>query len=185
MEAFATHEDLAKRLNRTFTPDEEAWVTTLLEDAADFMRGVMRNQVYPSSQSTYVAYPAGGRVDLPQGFVRSVDSVKRDDTDVPFVRREDSVFVDGVAPVSVTFTYGLSAAPGDLVSINCALVSQMMLTVQAGLGLSGGGLSSVAIDDFKAAFADGGSSTGLSLSEHTRAYLEERYGRTSWVVDLR
>lgn len=183
MIAFATSDDLALRLNRTFTTGEEAWVTALLEDAADFMRGVMGSQVYPSTQSTYVAYPVGGRVTLPQGMVRSVDAVERDGEEVEYERRQDTLFVDCNDPVDVTFTYGLDAAPGDLVSINCALVSQMMLTVEAGLGLSGGGLSSVAIDDFRAAFADGGASTGLSMTDHTRNYLVGKYGTSAWVVE--
>lgn len=189
MVAFATADDLAVRLNRTFTVGEEAWVTALLEDAAEFMRGVMGSQVYPSTQSTYVAYPAGGRVTLPQAPVRSVDVVERDGVelvlDTDYTRRQDSLFVGCDDPVDVTFTYGLDAAPADLVSINCALVSQMMLTVSAGLGLTGGGLSSVAIDDFRAAFADGGASTGLSMTDATRAYLINRYGTSAWVVETR
>jgi len=187
MTAFATSDDLALRLNRTFTVSEEAWVSALLEDAADFMRGVMGSRVYPSSQSTYVAYPIGGRVTLPQGFVRSVDAVERDGealvVDVDYTRRQDTLFVDCDDPVDVTFTYGLSVAPTDLVSINCALVSQMMLTVTAGLGLTGAGLSSIAIDDFKAAFADAGASTGLSMTDQTRNYLVGKYGTSAWVVD--
>lgn len=183
MTAFATSDDLALRLNRTFTTEEELWVTALLDDAAEFMRGVMGSQVYPSSQSTYVAYPVGGRVALPQGFVRSVDAVERDGEALEYVRRQDTLFVDCNEPVDVTFTYGLDTAPNDLISINCALVSQMMLTVSAGLGLTGAGLSSIAIDDFKAAFADGGASTGLSMTDHTRDYLIGRYGTSAWVVD--
>ena len=185
MIAFATSEDLALRLNRTFTGSEEAWVTALLEDAAEFMRGVMGSQVYPSSQSTYVAYPAGGRVTLPQGFVRSVDAVERDGDPVEYTRLQDSLYVAGSDPVDVTFTYGLDTAPSDLVAINCALVSQMMLTVTAGLGLTGAGLSSIAIDDFKAAFADAGASTGLSMTDQTRAYLVGKYGTSAWVVETR
>lgn len=184
MQAFATFSDLGVRLNREFAPDEQAWVTSLLEDAADFMRGVIGNQVYPSRQSTYVAYPAGGWVDLPQTPVRSVDSVQRDGVDVTYERVQDSLKVDCREPVTVTFTYGLSTVPGDLVSINCALVSQMMLTVSAGLGLTAGGLSSVALDDFKAAFADAGAMSGLALTDATRTYLQSRYGSSAWVVGM-
>jgi hypothetical protein len=185
MTAFATSDDLAVRLNRTFTSAEEEWVTALLEDAADYMRGVMLSQVYPATQSTYTAYPVGGRVDLPQNFVQSVDAVERDGEAVEYTRRQDSVLVDCDEAVEVTFTYGLAAAPRDLIAMNCTLVSQMMQTVTLGLGLSGAGLSSVAIDDFRAGFADGGAGTGMSLTPHATNYLVSKYGRSAWVVDTR
>lgn len=183
MDAFATADDLALRMRRTFSPGETAWVTALLEDAAALMRGVMRNQVYPPAQSTYVAYPTGGWVRLPQDFVNSVDSVQRDGTDVEFVLRQDSIGVDCDEPVTIEFSYGLTVAPADLVGINCALVSGVMLTAEAGVGLTAGGLSSIAIDDFKASFADGGAASGMVLSEHSRDYLVSHYGRSAWVVE--
>lgn len=185
MEAFATFSDLATRLQRDFTPVEQGWVTALLQDAADFMRGVMRNQVYPSQQSTYIAYPAAGWVRLPQSYVRSVDSVTRAGSNVQWVQDGDSIRVSCNDPVTVKFTYGLDTPPSDLVGINCALAAQMMLTIEAGIGLTAGGLSSIAIDDYKASFADGGIGTGLSMTAATRTYLEDHYGSTSWVVGNR
>lgn len=187
MEAFATFSDLATRLQRDFTPAEQGWVTALLQDAADFMRGVMRNQVYPSQQSTYIAYPTAGWVRLPQSYVRSVDTVTQNSLPVLWVRSEDSIRVATNCndPLTVTFTYGLGTPPSDLVGINCALAAQMMLTIEAGIGLTAGGLSSIAIDDYKAAFADGGIGTGLSLTPATKQYLEDHYGSTTWVVGNR
>ena len=183
MVAFATHQDLATRMMRTFTVPEQEWVTALLDDAADLMRGVMRNQVYPATTSTYIAYPTGGRVALPQSFVRSIESVQRDGIDVAFTRFQDVINVGSSEPVEITFTYGLDAAPSYLIQINCALVSAVMLTVEAGVGLTAGGLSSIAIDDFKAAWADAGASAGMVITEHVRRYLEETYGVTAWVVE--
>lgn len=185
MTAFATASDLEARLARTFSSSEEEQVTVLLEDAADLMRGVMRNQVYPATQATYVAYPSGGRVDLPQDFVVSVDAVEREGVDVEYTRREDTVIVDCDEAVDITFTFGLDAPPADLVGINCVLVSSALLTAEAGLGLTAGGLSTVAIDDFRATFADGGSFSGLSMTPHIRDYLVSRYGRAAWVVETR
>lgn len=183
MTAFATHEDLAKRMKRSFTPDEQEWVTELLEDAASFLRGCMgRAQVYPVTQSTFSAWPLGGRVDLPQPFVVSVDAVTRAGLPVPFARREDTVYVRYEDEVEVTFTYGLAEPPRDLIGFNTALVSQTITLVEAEMGLSIGGLSSVALDDFKIAFADGGALTGLALPEHTLRYLRDAYGSTGWVV---
>jgi len=184
MIAFATFEDLGKRLARDFTPIEQSQVTVLLEDAADFMRGVIGNQVYPSATATYVTSPVGGWVTLPQTPVRSVDAVTRDGVDLDWKQVQDSIKVVGCDPVTVTFTYGLASAPSDLIGINCALAGQMLLTVEAGLGLTAGGLSSVALDDFKAAFADAGAGTGLSLTDATRSYLQTNYGSRAWVVGM-
>lgn len=184
MDAFATFTDLGTRMKRDFAPAEQGWVTSLLEDSADFMRGVIGNHVYPSRQSTYTAYPTGGWVELPQSPVKSVDAVQRDGVDVTYERVQDSLKVDCREPVDVTFTYGLTTAPGDLVGINCALVSQMMLTIEAGIGLTAGGLSSVALDDFKAAWADAGAQSGMSLTAATEKYLVDHYGRSAWVVGM-
>jgi hypothetical protein len=185
MVAFATASDLGARLMRTFTVQEEEMVEALLDDAAALMRGVMRSQVYPVSQSTYVAYPTGGRVDLPQDFIVSVDAVERDGEAVEYTLREDTITVDCDEPVDVTFSHGLSVVPPDLKSINCVLVSSALVTVEAGLGLGAGGLSSVAIDDFRFAFADGGAAAGMTMPAHVREYLTTRYGRSAWVVDTR
>lgn len=183
MTAFATHSDLATRMQRTFTSEEQTWLTALLEDAAAQMRGVMRNQVYPSTEATYTAYPSGGWVDLPQSFITSIGAVERDGVEIEYTRRGDSISVDCDTAVDITFTYGLATAPADLVGINCAMVSGAILTVEAGIGLTAGGLSSVALDDFKAAFADGGEHSGITMTEFTRKYLVERYGRSAWVVE--
>jgi hypothetical protein len=185
MAAFASASDLEARLGRTFSSSEEEQVVALLDDAAALMRGVMRNQVYPATQATYVAYPSGGRVDLPQDFVVSVDAVEREGVAVEYTQREDTVIVDCDEAVDITFTFGLDDPPADLVGINCAIVSSALLTAQAGLGLNAGGLSSVAIDDFRYAFADGGSSAGMTITPHLRDYLVARYGRSAWVVDTK
>lgn len=183
MTAFATHDDLADRMKRVFTLAEQAWVTTLLEDAASYLRGCMgRATVYPVTTSTFPAWPQGGRVDLPQPFVVSVDAVTRDAVALDYKRREDAVYVSGDDECAVTFTYGLAEPPADLVGLNCALVSQTVTLVESDFGLSIGGLSSVALDDFKVAFADGGALTGLALPEPQLRYLQTAYGSTGWVV---
>lgn len=185
MDAFATADQLAAAMKRTFTVDEVVWVTALLQQAAGIMRGLMHSQVYPSSQSTYRAYPVGGRVALPQGFIRSIDAVQCGGVDATYTRFEDTILVDDNVPLDLTITSGLDVAPEDLIAINCALVSAPMMTIEAGIGLTAGGLSSVALDDFKAAWADGGASSGMTPSPFTQTYLEDTYGTTSWVVQTR
>lgn len=183
MTSFSTPKALGEAMKRQFTGDETAWVQTLLDQAADYLRSLMQGAwVYPKRESTFVAYPSGGRVTLPQGYVRSIDRVERDGRPVSFTRFEDTVRIYDDAPVEVTFTYGLDEAPALLVGLNNAIVAQQIMLVEAEIGLSVGGLSSLALDDFKIAFADAGELTGLALPEHTRKLLAEQYGQTSWTV---
>lgn len=196
MTAFATYTDLGVRMQRTFTVAEQPWITALLEDAAGLMRGVMRQQVYPVvTAAVYTAYPVGRRVDLPLAFVRSIVSVVQDGTTLTlsedgtdtdsYTRFEDSLTVPTNYPVTITVTYGLDAPPRDLVAINCVIVSSAILTVEVGTGLTAGGLSSVAIDDFKAAWADAGEQSGLTIPPLTVDYLTKQYGVTGWVVNTK
>lgn len=187
MTAFASADQVGTTMKRTFTSEEKIWVTELLEQSADAMRGMMSGQwVYPQRTSTFTAYPLAGRVNLPQGYVVSIDDVQRGGTSVAWSRFEDQVTVSGDAPCEVTFTYGLIEAPKMLVGLNVVMVSSAIILVENELGVSVGGLSSVAIDDFKIAFADGGDKTGhLVLPKVQQELLERRYGMTGHTVDFR
>lgn len=190
MTAFATYTALGVRMKRTFTEAEQPWITALLDDAAAIMRGVMRDSVYPSATSTYTAYPVGGRVNLPFGFITELTSVTRDGDALvdgtDYVRFEDSITALSCDdPIVIVVVHGLATAPADLLALNCALVSGSILTVEAGLGLTAGGLSSVQIDDFRAAFANAGEQSGMALTPANIRYLEDHYGRAGWVVNTR
>ena len=184
MVAFATFQDLELRLNRQFSVAEQPWITSLLEDASTYLRhDVLGLQVYPRSTVTFTAYPDGGRVDLPQQPVVSVGAVERDGDAVEFTRRDDSIYLSDNLPVNVTFTYGYAVAPASLVRWACVLVSQALLPLEQSLGLTAGGLSSIAIDDFKAAWADAGAESGITLSDRNVQMLREQFGsRLGWVV---
>jgi len=178
VDAFATADDLAARLNRTFTDDEAAWIDTLLEDASAYLReDVLGLQVYPQATATFVAYPGSGEIDLPQSPVVSVDSVQVNGTDTSYTRYDNTLYVGTNEPVSVTFTYGYEEPPASLKRWACVLVSQALIPLELKLGLTAGGLSSVAIDDFKASFADAGEATGMQLSERNITQLRAAFGR--------
>lgn len=190
MDAFATADDLAARLNRTFSAEEEAWITTLLEDASTYLRGVIGQTVFPATAATFVAYPEAGRVDLPQYPVVSVDLVERDGEtlvlDTDYTYRPGYITVDCDDPIEVTFTYGYATAPDELRRLACVLVSQALLTLENNLGMTAGGLSSVAIDDFKLAWADAGGQSGMVLTPHAELSVRRQFGRgDATVVDTR
>ncbi|MGW9587494.1 hypothetical protein [Microbacterium sp. NPDC055455] len=177
MEAFTNSDAVAARLNRTFTSAEDEWVTTLLVDASAYLRSVIGQDVYPVTTSTFTAWPDAGRVDLPQYPVVSVDAVERDDVAVEYTYRPGYVTVSCDDPVDVTFTWGVDTAPEILVSLSAVLVSQAIMSVETGTGLTFGGLSSIALDDFRAAFADGGASSGMVLPVPQQKLIRRQFGR--------
>lgn len=177
MTAFATHVELAALLKRTFTVPEQAWVTELLDAASSYLRGEIGQLVFPRTTSTYVAYPNGGREDLPQWPVVSVDAVERGGVDIEFTYRPGYIKVRGDDPCDVTFTWGFEDAPSELNRLACVLVSAALLPLEQGLGLSVGGLSSVALDDFKVAFADAGAAAGMVLPPIQLASIRRQFGR--------
>ena len=177
MTAFATVEQLKDLLGRDFPAEEVSHVEYLLESASSHLRSVIGQLVFPETVSTYTGYPDAGREDLPQWPVVSVDTVTRDGAPIPFTYRPGYILVSGSDPVDVTFTWGFQTAPEELTRLACVLAAQALTTLELGLGLSAGGLSSLAIDDFKAAFADGGASTGMTLTPHAAAAVRTQFGR--------
>lgn len=177
MVVFASSEELGSRMKREFSSAEAEWIDGLLADATDYLRSEIGQIVFPRQTATFREWPSAGWVDLPQWPVVSVDAVTRGGRDIRFEERPGRIRVGTDEPVEVTFTFGYSECPRTLVSMCCALVSQQLLLVEADLGLSIGGLSSVSLDDFKIAFADGGEGTGLTLPKLTLDGLRQKYGR--------
>lgn len=176
MEAFATADELAKRLRREFTDDEKEWLNELLEDASAHLRDIIGDPVFPRVTTTYIAYPSGGREDIPGKPIVAVTSVTRGGRPIQHVYRPGYIIVDSDEPCEVTFTAGYSEPPRELARIACVLVSQTLITLEAQLGLTAGGLSSAAIDDFRLAWANAGEQSGMELQPRTEGMLRDRYG---------
>lgn len=177
MTAFATVSDLETLLKTTYTGDDKTQVEALLDAASGHLRFVIGQAVYPETTSTYTAYPSFGREDLPQWPVVSVGTVTRDGVAVPFTYRPGYIMVAGDDPVDVTFTWGLTAAPDELKRLTLVLAAQALQMFETTGALTAGGLSSLAIDDFRAAFADGGAETGISLTPHAERSIRRQFGR--------
>ena len=177
MTAFAHVADLEGLLKTTFEVSDQTQVERLLEAASDHLRHVIGQKVYPTTTTTYTAYPTFGREDLPQWPVVAVVSVKRDGVDVPFTYRPGFIMVDSDEPCDVTFTWGVSDAPAELKRLALVLAAQALQMFETTGALSAGGLSSLAIDDFRAAFADGGAETGISLTPHAERSIRRAFGR--------
>ena len=177
MVAFATLAEFETLTQRTFTNGEVERVEALLEAASDHLRSVIGQQVFPRQTVTYTAYPSFGREDLPQWPVVSVGAVERDGVPVSFKYRPGFITVGSDEPCDVTFTFGVAEAPAELSRIVLALTSQALTVLEMGLGASVGGLSSIALDDFRAAFADGGAGTGIAMTAHAEAAVRRAWGR--------
>lgn len=178
MDAFATAEQLGKRLKRTFTDGaEKEWIEELLEDATAYLRSEIEQEIYPRTTSTYTAYPTNGREDLPQVPIVEVLAVTRDGQDLDFRYLPGRVLVDDDAPCDVTFTWGYATVPRELTRVTCVLVSQVLMLLEAELGLTVGGLSSAQIDEFRLAWADAGEQSGMTLPDRLRDRLRRQYGR--------
>lgn len=175
MIAFAKPADLENLLGRSAGDDTQ--VKALLEAASDHLRHVIGQDVYPVTTSTYTAYPSAGREDLPQWPVVEVTTVERDGSPVAFTYRPGYIMVDGDDPVDVTFTWGVATAPRELNRLACVLAVQVLQMLEMTGGMTAGGLSSLGIDDFRAAFADAGSATGIALTPTVEASLRKTYGR--------
>lgn len=177
MDAFAEPDDVAERLNRTLTDAEEAWVWHLLDDASAYLRSVIGQDVYPTTQTTFEAWPDSGRVDIPQSPVVTIDSVERDGTPVAFTYRPGFIEVRGDDPVDITFTWGVNEPPELLKGLTAVLVSQAIMAVETAGSLTFGGLSSLALDDFRAGFANGGAESGMVLPKQQQELVRRTFGR--------
>lgn len=182
MDAFATIDDLEKLTGRTFESGQTAQVEGLLESASTYLRSVVGQQVYPQATVEYTDWPTAGRLDLPQFPVVEVVSVMRDGVAVDYTYRPGYITVSCDDPVDVTYTFGYATAPDRLRDMACVLVSSALLTIEAELGLTAGGISSVAIDDFRLAFADGGAQSGMTLPKVTEDALRAEFGRGGFTL---
>lgn len=178
MTAFATVEDLEVLLKTSFEGDDIAQVEALLEAASGHLRFVIGQDVFPTTTSTYTAYPSFGREDLPQWpVVDGSVAVTRDGVPVEFRYRPGFIVVRDDDPVDVTFTWGYATAPEELKRLTLVLASQALNMFETTGQLSAGGLASLAIDDFRAAFADGGAETGIALTPHAERSIRRTFGR--------
>lgn len=177
MVAFAAVDDLEVLLKTSYAGEDSEQVAALLEAASDHLRFVIGQEVFPVTTSTYVAYPTFGREDLPQWPVVSVDAVERDGSPVDYRYRPGFIMVGSDDPVDVTFTWGFQTVPGELKRLTLVLAAQALQMFEVTGGISGGGLSSLSIDDFRAAFANGGETTGISLTKHAERSIRNTYGR--------
>lgn len=182
--AFATPEELAVRLGRAVWAAgsvELAQVQTLLADATAHLREIIGWQVSPPVAVTTVIRGSGTHLPLHGKPVTAITAVTADGVTLASssYELEDGSLrwrSGGRSEVTVTYTVGYSAPPPDLVSWTCVLASQALSAVGELGALGAGGVSSIAIDDFRKSWADGGDGAGFVLPARVEEKLRERYG---------
>ncbi len=126
---------------------------------------------------------------LPGLPIRTVHSVAVDGVPVIGYRRitaglylESGWSPRGIDMVTVDYTHGLTAVPADIKDLVARMVLAGLIAAQdgaEGLALHNGQRSSVAIDDYKEAFATGDdveAVTEMTLPQRTRDWLSKRFG---------
>lgn len=178
MVAFATLADFEARVGKV-DASRAAMVETLLEDAADELRGMIGQEVWPRREVTVTLAPsATGRVVLPQVPVVAVASV----TDVTGAT-VDVIAQDGasvtvgscVGPVTVTFTFGHQQPPRALVAESVAMVAMAVRDADLGIGPTSD-VQTLAVDDFRVTFKQ----AAVELLTRHQDELRRRFGHHAW-----
>lgn len=180
---FAAVTDLEARLKKVFPDPEQEWVQTLLDDASDHLRDLLGWQVWPAAAVTVrTRVKCGDFYQIPIQPVLTVGPVLVDGTAVTVTEFDGGIeFADtGIADIS--FTAGYPVIPRVLTSWTCVLAAQVLDAISKLGLLSGAGLSSVSIDDFKMAWANGAEGSGYVLPDRVVTRLQESYGTSAYVT---
>lgn len=191
--SFATPEDLATRLGVAFDPGELLKVQAHLDDATAWLQAEL-GQLIEAGTATYTTRLREGPLRLPQFPVRSVTEVLVNGvavTNYDFIDQElhladrwgvsdfgeRTTFTD----VTVTFDYGFTVIPAELIGWCCVLASQS-LDAAAGGYLGSPRVRSEQIDDYSVTYVTNGSS--MTLPPDVLSRLRSRYGAGAYVTGV-
>lgn len=194
--AFATAAQLATRLGRTFTSTETSQATALLADATAFLQEELGGQLIESGTTTFTvqADPCETRIRLPQWPLRSLTSVTLNGSTVTTeVEHRDGYLYrsggwlpqsgDQFADVTVTYAYGYSSVPAELVTWCCVLAAGAMAQAARGGSLASSGVASERIDDYSVSYT--ADASAFEIPERVLARLRASYGAGAWVSGSR
>jgi hypothetical protein len=139
MDPLASIDDVAARLGRTLSDDEEMRVGALLDDASAAVRSYT-GQGFTAEETTARLTPRNGKLVLPQRPVTAVATVQTvDGDDLVFTWWSGDkvtvgatnlnwfeVYGNPTQPVDVTYTHGYAAVPDDVVAVVCQIVGRAM-----------------------------------------------------------
>jgi hypothetical protein len=196
--SLVTVADLATRLGRTFTPQQELQAQALLDDASSVVRAYVRQDitratttdVFTMRRADPLLHRCGGVVTLPQRPVVDIASVSVDGTATSDWWQEDSDILVRAwtwdhppaahrAPqVTVTYTHGWDPVPGDIQAIVMQAANRVMVNPSGIRSETVGGESVTYL------IPAVGEYLGVLLSNTEKKVLD-RYRRTAASVRLR
>lgn len=185
---FAAVADLQARTKVVYAGADIDWVQSILNDASAHLRDILGWQVFPAISASYTTKLQAGMFHrFPQSPASGASTSYLDNSGP--IPAAPAMFDGGFVPsksgiATVTFTAGYSIAPPSLVSWSCVLAAQVIDAVTK-LGMLGnGGLSSVAIDDFKLVWSQSVENGlgGYTLPDRVVAQLRASYGTTAYVT---
>lgn len=167
----------------------EGNLTKALEVASEAVRDAAGAAITSVTGTLVVPAPSGNLLSLP-GPVREVTAVTLDGTAVAdYTALPEGLWRRcgwGLAPLSVevTGTFGMDAAPADIIDLTCQLAKAWLDHVAEGGG-STAGLTSVKLDDAAETYDDehAGQISPVYIPKVTRDWLASRFGGGVTVVE--
>lgn len=182
----ATVADLADRLGRALTPEEEARAPSLLSTASSAVRAYTRQHLTAVADDVATLVPHGQTLTLPQRPVTAVtlvevsgDGVTYDEVTDYRARRDTlhrSTCWGWLA--RVTYSHGYDPIPDDIIDVVCAMAFRGLAKAPVSQDLA-----SEQIGEYSYRLADGASSGALGLLLPERRILD-RYRRSARSVPL-
>lgn len=186
----ATVADLTARGIET---SNTALIEALLDAASSAIREAAGTPITETTATAKFPTPDSRRLDLPAP-VRSVASVVLDGEEISdWSLRGNSLWrhrwqLPGDLPgeVTVTFTFGLTETPADIVDLVCNLVGAGIAHAEGGYEAKTG-LAYESIDDYRVGYAQGADAnvSPMELPDRTRRMLARRFGGGSAMVVTR
>lgn len=193
MASFATTTDLETRLGVTFDAAQLVQAQAFLDDATGWLQAEL-GQLITAGTATFTTRAFCTPIRLPQQPVLDVTTVLIDGvatTDFDFIDQElhlpqqwttDDYGIPYM-DVTITFDYGYTVIPSELVAWCCVLASQAR-DAAAGGTLGAPRVRSEQIDDYSVTYVTDGSAA-MSLPEDTLVRLRARYGAGAYVTGVR
>lgn len=176
---------------------EKTVVTRLIRSASYAVRNAAGSPILVATSTVELPVFNGNILRLPGLPIRSVSAVSCDGIPVDgYIRVASGLYrnggwaVNGPQAITVTYVHGYDEVPEDIVELVVSVVIAGLLAFREqsggeGFALNNGRFSSIAIDDYKEAYATGDNFeavTPMTLPPATRRWLAQRFGNASGVV---
>ena len=172
---------------------DQALITELIASASAAIRDAAGSAITETTATIKLLTPTGRRLELP-GPVRSVSAVLLDEEPITdWVLRGDDLWREswqcrGDIPgeVTVTFVFGLTEVPADVVDLACNLIGAGVNHAAEGYEAKTG-IAYERIDDAGIGYTQGGDAvvSTMELPDRTRRMLARRFGGSAVMVGSR